>query len=275
MTTAVANSKKRRGTLLTQRRRPLVVRMKTSLKIESFGISDQGLVRENNEDVWHQIPVHQFFILADGMGGHNAGEIAAREVVHHLSASICQFFSGPEQEDAEQIERHLHTAIVKANAWVHRLSEQKQEFCGMGTTLCCFLLHEQSLIYAHVGDSRIYRFRKKLELLTEDHSLRSQMIQLGQLNALSQEQFLYKNIITRAIGTSPLVEPEVSKTQVEEEDIYFLCSDGLTDCVSHNEISTILSNAPTIQNASERLISAAKAKGGKDNITIVMIRVFA
>ena len=223
-----------------------------SYNVESFGISDLGLVRKNNEDVFHELLIHRFFILADGMGGHNAGEIAAKEVVHHLSTSVCQILAS--EESLHNIPSLLHEAITKANRWVHQLSEQKHEFQGMGTTLCCLLMHQDSLVYANVGDSRIYRFREDLTQITEDHSL-------------------YKNIITRAIGTSPHVEPDIKITSVQPGDIYFLCSDGLTDYVSDQEILKILLHQPCIKTASTQMIHAAKSKGGNDNITILMIRV--
>ena len=230
--------------------------------VESFGISDLGLVRDNNEDVFHEIPLHRFFILADGMGGHNAGEIAAKEVVHHLSTSVCQFFSSQEPYYHEDLPSQLHQAIVQANLWVHALSEQKKELSGMGTTLCCLLVHQDSLIYAHVGDSRIYRFRGGLQQLTEDHSL------------LNTSPTAGKNIITRAIGTSPSVEPEISLSKLEPNDIYFLCSDGLTDFVSDEELGDILTkNHSCIKTASRRMIETAKTKGGSDNITVLMIKI--
>jgi protein phosphatase len=225
--------------------------------IESFGISDVGLSREKNEDVFHEIPLHSFFVLADGMGGHNAGEVAAKEVIHHLSSSICQLFST--EENFPPLPSFLHNAIVKANHWVHQLSEQKLEFQGMGTTLCCLLIHEQKLIYGHVGDSRIYRFRDALLQMTQDHrssSLRGK-----------------KNMITRAIGTTPHIEPDIAIESIHPGDIYFLCSDGLTDYVSDHEISTILEKNGCIKTASKQLVHAAKTKGGGDNITILMLKV--
>ncbi len=228
--------------------------------VESFGISDLGLVRGNNEDVFHEIPLHRFFILADGMGGHNAGEIAAKEVVHHLSTSVCQFFS-TQESPPEDLPSQLHQAIMRANLWVHALSEQKKELCGMGTTLCCMLLHQESLIYAHVGDSRIYRFREKLEQLTEDHSLIATTPTAG------------KNIITRAIGTSPTVEPEISMSTLQPNDVYFLCSDGLTDFVSDEELTGILADHSCIKTAARRMIETAKNKGGSDNITVLMLKI--
>lgn len=240
--------------------------MSSCYTIESFGISDLGLKRSNNEDVFHELPSLRFFVLADGMGGHNAGEVAAREVVYHLSTSIHQLFSSSEEtkNSLEHLPNHLHKAIQNANLWVHELSEQKAEFCGMGTTLCCLLLHQNSLVYAHVGDSRIYRFRTFLEQLTEDHSLIKK-----QENSANG-----KNIITRAIGTTPHVSPDISIAPVEPNDIYFLCSDGLTDFVSDEELSLILQEHSCIKTASKKMIEAAKNKGGCDNITVLMIKVF-
>lgn len=233
--------------------------------IESFGISDLGLVRENNEDVFHEIPMHRFFVLADGMGGHNAGEIAAKEVVYHLSTSVCQIFSTEDRTfPLQNLPDLLHKAILNANRWVHQLSEQKQELSGMGTTLCCLLIHQESLVYAHVGDSRIYRFRKGLHKITEDHSLDP---------VLRKTLRVGKNIITRAIGTNPHVEPEIKVSALALGDIYFLCSDGLTDYVSDEEISEILYKHTCIKSASKQMIEAAKAKGGSDNITVLMIKV--
>lgn len=230
--------------------------------VESFGISDLGPVRDNNEDVFHEIPLHRFFVLADGMGGHNAGEIAAKEAVHHLSTSVCQFFSSQDTFYHEDLPSQLYQAILKANLWVHALSEQKKELSGMGTTLCCLLVHKESLIYAHVGDSRIYRFRKNLEQLTEDHSLLNTTPTAG------------KNIITRAVGTNPSVEPDISLSKVEPNDIYFLCSDGLTDFVSDEELTDILiKNRSCIKTASTRMIETAKNKGSSDNITVLMIKI--
>lgn len=226
--------------------------------IESFGISDVGLARETNEDVFHEIPLHQFFVLADGMGGHNAGEIAAKEVIHHLSSSVCQIFSSA--EDLSSLPTLLHKAILKANHWVHQLSEQKAEFQGMGTTLCCLLIHEKNLVFANIGDSRIYRFRDKLEQITQDH--RSCPLLKGK-----------KNLITKAVGTSPHIEPDIEMQLIDENDLYFLCSDGLTDYVSDTEITQILDNHSCIKTASEQMVELAKANGGGDNITILMVKV--
>ena len=235
----------------------------TNYTIQSFGISDLGLVRDSNEDLFHQILAHHFFALADGIGGHNAGEIAAKETMHHLSTSIHRIFSSDEEKTETMLSSSLYHAILQANTWVHTLSEQKHELHGMGTTLCCMLLHKHSLVYANVGDSRIYRLRKELLQITKDHSLWQDI-----------DPSAGKHIITKAIGTAPFVEPDIRICDVEPGDLYFLCSDGLTDYVSDAELLDILQNTSCIQSATKNMIGAAKNKGGRDNITVLMIRVF-
>src|SRR3989344_5484784 len=133
-----------------------------------FGLSDIGICRPNNEDVWVAMPEIGFFALADGMGGHQAGEIAAKEAIDHLSHSIKSL---KKSDPLEQM-LELKSSIEKANSWVYQLSQEEEELNGMGTTLCCLMWLEDVIIYAHIGDSRIYRLRnQKLELLTQDHSL--------------------------------------------------------------------------------------------------------
>lgn len=246
-----------------------------NLELKSYGISDIGLGRSSNEDVWAGMPQYSFFVLADGMGGHKAGEVAAHEAVTSLCHSIQSLFASPisAKHSPEEMSVNLEEAILNANSTVYHLSGQEEEFSGMGTTLCCFLLHETSLIYAHVGDSRIYRFREKLEPLTQDHSLRAELIARGELEKEKAHEFPRKNIITRAIGTHPIVLPEIRRTTVLPGDLYFLCSDGLTDYVSDDEITYTITKASSLEEATQRLVQAAIAKGGNDNITIVMTQV--
>ncbi len=240
-----------------------------SCRLESFGISDIGLVRQNNEDNWAALENHYFYVLADGMGGHKAGEVASKEAIDHLCHSVRILFLNPPQTmTAGQIAHGLQAAIRDANKWVYQLSLQNEDLEGMGTTLCCFLLHENNLIYAHVGDSRVYRFRDKLQQLTRDHSLKREMI-----TRMTQGPLPSKHVITRAIGTSPRVEPELAIAAVLPGDIYFLCSDGLTDAVAHQEIAAILQIAPSVKEACTNLVKQAKINGGHDNITLVMTKI--
>jgi serine/threonine protein phosphatase PrpC len=243
-------------------------------KISIYAQSDPGLVRQNNEDAWVAIPESRLFILADGMGGHRAGEIAAKEAIESLSNTMTKLFQSKPNLSLQEARQALQQAIEQANHLVYRLSRREEHLKGMGTTLCCVYFHEEGVICAHVGDSRIYRLRKgKLDLLTVDHSLVRELIDLGQLNEAQAPNFLYKNILTRAIGTEPTVEPSLHVEKCVQGDIYLICSDGLSDMLTHSQIAMILNRTSTIEDAGKSLISAAKQRGGHDNITVVMMQV--
>lgn len=153
--------------------------------LNSFGLSDIGVSRPNNEDVWTSLPEIGFFALADGMGGHQAGEIAAKETIESISKSAKAIKS----KDCMELIIELRSAIEKANKWVHELGKKSQTLSGMGTTLCCMIWTESAIVYAHVGDSRIYRSRgKKLELLTQDHSLFAKWLATGKLAELLEQR---------------------------------------------------------------------------------------
>lgn len=236
-------------------------------KMESFGISDIGLVRGNNEDVWMVLPEKQFFILADGMGGHNAGEVAASLTVE----SMCESMSAlPGNATVEETCQFLREAIAKANAKVFNESHRLPEYAGMGTTLSCFVIKDDFLIYAHIGDSRLYRFRNKLDQLTEDHSLRSSF--LTKEND-SSPPFSLRNVITRAIGTHSTILPDIGVIPLRSKDIYMLCSDGLSDYVEERKLSQILSSSSSLEEIGKKLVEAALEKGGNDNITLLLGRI--
>lgn len=237
-----------------------------------YGISDIGLTRSNNEDSWKLLPNKQFFVLADGMGGHQAGEIASQEAVDLL----CSYYSEESEfgkKDLISVKLLLSKIIYQVNSFIYNLGKKHTELRGMGTTLCCCLLHPEGLIYAHVGDSRIYRFRDNhLEQLTKDHSLLRELIDLGQLNDQQAKEFSYKNIITKAIGTQPSVEASVNNTSLLNGDLILMCTDGLTDLLSFAELESLINETPPLK-IGERLISRAKEKGGYDNITIVLVKI--
>jgi serine/threonine protein phosphatase PrpC len=241
-------------------------------KVSAYGLSDIGLIRQNNEDFWAQMPDEHFFVLADGMGGHQAGEVAAREAVENL-CSIFKHLITSSDQSFETAQKIIYKAIRRVNEIVYQLGYQQQELKGMGTTLCCVLIHPDGLIYGHVGDSRIYRLQgNKLEQLTQDHSLLRELINLGQLDENRANEFLYKNIITRAIGTEPIVEPTIQTTSFSVGDIILMCTDGLTDLLSHDEIQKIILSSEE-QDIAKKLIKAAKQRGGHDNITVVVVKV--
>jgi len=249
-----------------------------SQKFQFFGLSDVGVFRPNNEDVWTADPEMGFFALADGMGGHSAGEIAAKEAIDHLfktfQSSLSQIpLSDFSESFRQSIMQSLHQSIESANQWVYRMSKQHKECSGMGTTLCCLYWTKQAVIYAHVGDSRIYRFRNgKLELLTKDHSLLAKWMAMGKKAKDCKTPYPYKNVITRAIGTHPKSNPEIAVCDYVPDDLFLLCSDGLTDVLTSEEMEKILCKHSALTLAAESLIQLSKFKGSSDNITVLMVQ---
>jgi protein phosphatase len=240
-------------------------------KVVSSAFSDVGLVRENNEDYWKQLTKEHFFVIADGMGGHQAGEIAAKEAVEHL----CKIFqkSLVKSSRLSDLQFYLFQAIQEVNDIIFQMAFTHEKLKGMGTTLCCVYVHPDGLLYGHVGDSRIYRLRdNQIEQLTHDHSLLRELMDLGQINAQQAEDFLYKNIITRAIGTEPFVEPTVQVSNLQAGDILLMCTDGLSDLLSEEEMRHVLTRNPDKELAKE-LVKVAKKKGGYDNVTVLIVKI--
>lgn len=239
-------------------------------KVESYGISDMGYIRPNNEDVFRALPEKQFYILADGMGGHNAGEVAAFTAVESCSTSIQHL---EEDADIEKTCNALRQAIHAANETVYTLSHQKKEYSGMGTTLSCFVLQGDMLIYAHVGDSRLYRKRQKLKALTSDHSLRHIMLTNEERPLSDLPASGFRNVITRAVGTNSYIIPDMGIIPIYPGDIYMLCSDGLTDMVSEECIEKTIDAHSSLSAIGTQLIKYALEKGGNDNITILLVKI--
>lgn len=247
-----------------------------SIKIKYFGASDVGRVRRKNEDAWGAIPEGNVFILADGMGGHRAGDVAAKEAVDALRTILKQKLKEAphEKEDPMLFKQFVYEAIKDVNAIVYSISTSDSRYRGMGTTLCCLCLLPNSAILAHVGDSRIYLQRGgRLSLLTKDHSLAHELFDLGQLDDEQVGRFTHKNIITKAIGNEKEVEPTLDMTAIDPDDLFLICSDGLTDMVSKEEIQDILRSAPSIEEGGRALINAALQNGGIDNVTVILVKV--
>lgn len=238
--------------------------------IETFGVSDIGLTRQNNEDVWAEMQENHFYVLADGMGGHLAGEVAAKEAVLHFCDALDKYFRSPTPPTVSSAKRYIGETFISANSWIRRLGKDHPDLNGMGTTLCCLLLLENKVIIGHVGDSRIYRFRKGLTLLTTDHSLEQELKETLQAGRSSSS---YKHVLTRALGISPAIEPELLEAPYQPSDIYLLCSDGLHDILSDRQIESILRRTPSIKEAALELIEAAKKGGGHDNITLLLVKL--
>ncbi|GAB4188829.1 MAG: Stp1/IreP family PP2C-type Ser/Thr phosphatase [Simkaniaceae bacterium] len=241
--------------------------------LEFFGLSDIGLGRANNEDVFFLLPQYQFFVLADGMGGHKAGEVAAEEAASFLSSSIEEtFLSMQNKPCAEELQEILKNTIKKANRYIHHLGTKHKKYEGMGTTLCSILFYEKEVIYGHVGDSRIYRFRQgELSQLTRDHSLKNELIAQGYRVENMKEKI--NNVLTKAVGTSLDVTPDVNMVTAQLGDIFLTCSDGLSDVVSDMRIQEIFSMELSVAETVQALVDEALANGGGDNITAVVIKI--
>lgn len=243
-----------------------------TLQLESFGITDIGLVREHNEDVWAAHVEEGLFILADGMGGHSAGEIASKEATRFLY-DLFKEWKGPPPSD-DEAEAFFKDAYHRVNTVIYEKGLQNEELKGMGTTLCSLFFYNQSALIAHVGDSRIYRFRKnRLQQLTEDHSLVSELLSLGAMNAAEAETFPYKHILTRAIGTQPRVESTVESTSALPHDTFILCSDGLTNYVTYEQLEKVLKENTPLARKGQTLVDLAMEQGGGDNVTLILITI--
>lgn len=243
------------------------------MKVAASGVSDVGLFRKNNEDAWAELHKERIYLLADGMGGHQAGEVASKCALRSLiRLAVKQFkVENLSIEDAVDV---LKEDISKVNAHVYKLGRKHAHLKGMGTTLCLLHVHKEGVIFAHVGDSRIYRLSEgRLQLLTQDHSLIRELIDMGQMSEEGHPSFYYKNIITRAIGTEPKVEPSFGKEAIKTADKYLMCSDGLSDCLSLKEIEEILLKNESLAESCLELVSLSKKRGGHDNITILIVEI--
>lgn len=237
------------------------------MDIESYAISDKGLVRSSNEDVFALMKDEGIFILADGLGGHNAGEIAASSAVEYMMQEM-QSIAALQRQDIilseQSIMDFLEKSMQNANLWVHGLSLSNPHLHGMGTTLSMIFLQKEVLYLSHVGDSRIYYLHEEdLQLLTHDH-----------IHDLFDERGMQtKKILSQAIGTSLKVCPDIQKISYHTKDLFLICSDGLSDLLPENDIKTLLSKKISLEEIGRDLILAAKKSGGYDNITLMLIRI--
>jgi protein phosphatase len=239
------------------------------LSFEVFGISDVGL-RKNNEDAWAELPENHFYILADGLGGHLAGEVASKETVLHFCDAVDKYFRSSNPPTISSAKLYLGETFISANSWIRRLGKDHPDLHGMGTTVCCLLILQNVAIIGHIGDSRVYRFRKNLDQLTVDHTLEQEQLSKPLLKKSSRSS---KHILTRAIGISPAIEPELQEFPCEPGDIYLLSSDGLHDVLSNRQIETIFRSSSALKSIGSSLIDEAKKNGSKDNITAALIKI--
>ncbi len=247
--------------------------------IEMLCCTDTGQVREHNEDYVGGDHALGLVVLADGMGGYQAGEVASetavKTVIEHLHTPITSLNSVKLRTNQRYHSSTvlLEQAVLKANQVIYEKAEEQNQYRGMGTTVVAAWFHNNLLSIAHVGDSRLYRLRgKQFCPLTKDHSVRQELIDCGFYTPVQARNSPNKNLVTRALGVAEKVNVEIQESSVLAEDIYLLCSDGLSDMLEDKEIQTIISNANTLEQAGEFLIEAANDKGGNDNISLILVR---
>ena len=241
--------------------------------MEVYFQSDIGKRRKSNQDYTATFTNQKnqlLALLADGIGGHQAGDIASRQAVEEIGIA----WEATTIDDSEKAVQWFLQHIQQANQRIFEKGQSQPTLSGMGTTLEVVTLLDNHLALAHVGDSRIYLFREqRLIALTEDHSLVNALLKSGEITQEMAENHPRKNIITRSLGMPGSLEVDVAIHRIEDHDQLLLCSDGLTNMVSEPKITQILLEAASLQDASQRLIDEANAKGGLDNITVLLIDV--
>jgi serine/threonine protein phosphatase PrpC len=255
--------------------------MKITEALEILSQTHPGMVRSHNEDSVACEPACGLVVLADGMGGYNAGEVASgiavsvvvTEISHRLlNASPVE---GGEKNGEELGVSLLRDNIQKANASIFHAAQSQPQYAGMGTTIVSGLFYDNRVAVGHVGDSRMYRLRGEvLETITRDHSLLQEQIDSGMISIEDARLSKNKNLVTRAVGIDADVEPEIHVHDVLVGDIYLLCSDGLNDMVEDDDIqSTLFALQSNLPLAANQLIQMANDNGGRDNVSVILVKV--
>ncbi|HVW68701.1 MAG TPA: Stp1/IreP family PP2C-type Ser/Thr phosphatase [Steroidobacteraceae bacterium] len=252
-------------------------------KLRCVGLTDTGKVREHNEDTIAVDPDIGLLVLADGMGGYNAGEVASGIAVKTIVNLVKEQV---EREDLNVQDREaglsrptiiLRDAIHRANKIIYQTARTQPQCEGMGTTVVAALFFDNKITIAHVGDSRLYRQRAgadRLEQVTLDHSLLQELVDRGFYSAEEAQRAANKNYVTRALGVEPNVEVEIQEVPVSKGEVFVLCSDGLSDMVEDEDIHlTINTFSANLDTVAKQLIQLANDNGGRDNISVVMAHV--
>jgi len=249
------------------------------MQVHAFGATHVGRQRQHNEDTFLVADEAKLYLVADGMGGHAAGEIASRIAVD----SISEFILHTKEDDGtwphaydEQYRRstnRLMTAVRLANTRVLEAMRKDARLRGMGTTVVACLADDNTMSVAHVGDSRAYLIRDgMLSRLTNDHSWVFEQVQAGMLTEAEAEKHPLRNVITRALGGALSVTPDASEVESRPGDVYLLCSDGLTGMVPEDEILRVVSENEDLEKACQTLIDLANERGGLDNVTAILVK---
>ena len=242
------------------------------MNIKAFGLTDVGRRRESNEDDFLLEPGRGVYAVADGMGGHAAGEIASRLAIDTLREVLQRDEPGNATSNPEDDAEWLRQAVVEANKRICDSIRLHEERRGMGTTVVAMVQSGRDAIVGHVGDSRLYLFRgNELMRMTSDHSWVNEQVKLGLMNDDTAQRHPMRNIVTRALGSRPDVVVDLSSTEIEPGDVFLLCSDGLNTMLTDQQIQDLLaSNRREPEAACRALIHEANRFGGEDNVTVVV-----
>jgi len=255
--------------------------MKVENALEMVCQTHPGMVRSHNEDSVACEAASGLVVLADGMGGYNAGEVASGITVSVLTTEVSQGLlqGSPTRRDQDSGDENgvllLRENILRANASIFHAAQSQSQYAGMGTTVVTGLFYDDRVVVAHVGDSRMYRLRgETLKLITQDHSLLREQVECGMLSAEEARLSKNKNLVTRAVGIDAKVEPEIGVYDAQIGDIYLFCSDGLNDMVEDEDIeSTMYAMQGNLPLAVEQLIQMANDNGGRDNVSVILVKV--
>jgi serine/threonine protein phosphatase PrpC len=235
--------------------------------------TDTGLARDNNEDAVAFDPLTQLCILADGMGGYNAGEIASGMASAFIKSEMGRWLSqAGKNANAKEVRRAMEICVENANHSIFNAANSNPQYTGMGTTLVVGVFQDDRLMLGHIGDSRCYRLRGTVfQQITKDHSLLQEQIDAGIITPEQALTSLNKNLVTRALGVEDAVMLDVSEHRTEAEDLYLMCSDGLSDMVKDEDIAGIMIGDASLEQKAKQLIAAANEAGGRDNISVLLV----
>ncbi len=250
--------------------------------LDVASLSHPGMVRTHNEDSIFVDAAAGLAVLADGMGGYNAGEVASGIAVNVISSGLVPELRSERELSKVDVATGLtHAAmllqqqIAAANKGIYEAAQARPECAGMGTTLVAAVVCGTRISIGHIGDSRCYRLRgERFEQLTHDHSLLQEQIDSGVLTPEQAKYSLNKNLVTRALGIEAIVPADIAEYRIEADDIYLLCSDGLTDMVDPEAVHAVVTERrANLGDAATRLIELANQNGGRDNISVILVRV--
>ncbi|CAN5195687.1 Stp1/IreP family PP2C-type Ser/Thr phosphatase [soil metagenome] len=244
------------------------------MTLELFSATDVGRARDNNEDSVAIDEAVALAVLADGMGGYNAGEVASQMLTNFMRTELGRWLKeAGNSAGINDVRRAMDICADNANRAIFNAANTNPRYAGMGTTLVLGVFREEGLLLGHVGDSRAYRLRGgQLSQITRDHSLLQEQIDAGLLTPEEAAYSSNKNLVTRAVGVEDTVMLELHLHEVQPGDVYLFCSDGLSDMLSDEMIAQLLINHPSLSEAAQALIDGANSMGGRDNIAIVLAR---